>query len=319
VIVPDTVIGADTQINVYPGATAELGDVIHLGGFNAPAENVQLNVLGGQVWAVEAWTGSQIDVIAGSVRAANLLGGRGTMSGGDVRIWSLFAEGRLAMSGGVATRIDTAGTADGPAHDASHFKMTGGEVSVLDATGNVTIHGGSVDTMFFRGGGFVELSGGTIGDDFQVGSVVVGALSDDPMRETVVGSNGRVTVRGGSIGERMVLRNGRTLDYSGGLIGDALQVLEGSKVTIRGSHFLVDGVQLSWPTSGKLVLTERDVALTGLLTDGQPFRFDLNSQPDHGDYFSPQASVTVILVPEPRVYIQAIFFMLSFVVMKRNR
>jgi len=36
----------------------------------------------------------------------------------------------------------------------------------------------------------------------------------------------------------MILRDGRTLDYSGGVIGDAFLALEGSRVNIYGSHFL---------------------------------------------------------------------------------
>ncbi len=176
VISPDAVFGANTQVNLLPGATAKIGDVIHLGGNNAPAQDAELNILGGDVWAVEAWAGSELHVVAGSVHAANLLGGRGTMSGGGVNNWSLFAGSHLEMSGGVAARIETAGTVDGPSPNASSFVMIGGEVGVLDATGNATIRGGTIDTIFFRGGGFVEISGGSIGDDFEVGSVVVGAM-----------------------------------------------------------------------------------------------------------------------------------------------
>jgi hypothetical protein len=111
----------------------------------------------------------------------------------------------------------------------------------------------------------------------------------------------------------MLLRDGRTLDYSGGVIGDALQAREGSHVNIRGLHFLIDGAEPIWPADRKLILTRRDVALTGLLADGQPFRFDLNSQPGHGDYFSPDATVTIVRVPEPRTDVAAILLMLGFI------
>jgi hypothetical protein len=308
----DSVFGADTQINLYSGATAHTGEVIQLGDFNAPAENVQMNVLGGFVWAVDAWTGSQLNVSSGSVNAANLLGGRGFMSGGYVLNWTLFAEGRLEMSGGVAAEIYTGGNDYGPISDVAYFVMDGGQVGLLDATGNVVIHGGVVGEMVFRGAGFVELTGGAIGDGFEVGSVVVGALPEDPMREVVVGGGGRVLVRGGSIGQGMILRDGRTLDYSGGVIGDALQVLDGSEVNIRGSHFLIDGLEPIWPASRELTLTQRDVALTGVLADGQAFRFDLNSQPGHGDYFSPEALVTIMLVPEPWTGVAPLLLMLAF-------
>jgi hypothetical protein len=311
-IIPrDAIFGANTQINLLQGATADVGDVLYLGGFDAPADNSQLNVLGGYAWAVGAWTGSELHVVAGSVNAANLLGGRGTMSGGFVKVWSLFAESRLEMTGGVAASIFTAGLDSEPAPDAAYFVMSGGEVGVLDATGNVAIQGGTIDNFFFRGAGFVEVSGGSIGDDFEIGSVVVGALPDDPNREIVVGGSGRVTMRGGSIGRRMILRAGRTLDYSGGAIGEGIQVLPGSRFNVRGSRFFIDGVELTWPAGEKLLLLQRDVALEGFLADGQAFRFDLNSEPGHGDYFSSDASIAVMHIPEPRTEMAAMPLMLA--------
>jgi hypothetical protein len=75
IIPAGAIFTADTQVNLFPGATTNLGEVLYLGGFNAPADNTQLNVLGGSVWSIEAWTGSQLNVVAGSVNAANLLGG----------------------------------------------------------------------------------------------------------------------------------------------------------------------------------------------------------------------------------------------------
>ena len=298
-IPPGALFGANTQVNLHLGAAATLGDVLHLGGFNAPAENAELNVLGGSAWSIEAWTGSQLNVVAGSVGGANLLGGRGTMSGGAVNYWTLFSNSSLEMSGGIATHVDTAGSTEGDDPNSSSFLITGGTVGVLDATGNATIQGGSVATFFFRGGGFVDVSGGSTGDDFEVGSVVTGALPDDPTREIVVGSGGRVAVSGGSIGQRMMLRSGRTLDYSGGAIGDAFHAFEGSQVNVRGSQFLLDGVALNLGASEELVIAQRGVTLEGVLADGLPFRFDLNGEIGQRDYFSQGAMLSIISVPEP--------------------
>ena len=320
VIASGSVFSADTQINLYPGANAAAqGNVIYLAGYDVPAENVELNVLGGNGWNFEAYARSQLNVASGQVNTANLLGGYGTMSGGEVRTWHLSAKSRLEMSGGFALQIYTAGSIDAPDPDATEFMMTGGEVSILDVTGNAVIQGGSIDNMVFRGAGFVELTGGEVGDDFEVGGVVIGASPDDPTGETVVGSDGRVTVRGGSIGERMVLYQGRTLDFFGGVIGDAIQAREGSRVNIRGSQFFVDGVELTLPANGELLITQRDVTLTGLLADGKPFRFDLHSQPGLGDYFSPDASVAVMLIPELRSAVAAAALMLAFVVKRATQ
>jgi hypothetical protein len=319
VIPANVVFGPDTQINLLDGAITKAGELIFLGGFNSPAENTELNLLGGNAWAIQAWTGSQLNIAAGSLKTANLIQSNGTMSGGVVERWSLFSGSYLAMSDGVAARIETAGSHDRPAPGSALFVMTGGEVGALDATGNVVMRGGTVDNFIFRGGGFVQLTGGAIGDDFKVGGVSIGALPDDPTRELVVGSGGRVTVRGGEIGDRMILHTGRTLDYSGGLIGDGFQAHEGSQINIRGTHFLIDGVELNWPAGERFALTQRDAALEGVLADGQTFRFDLNSQLGLGDYFSPEATVTIMFVPEPRSEIVAILLITAFLATYRAR
>jgi len=298
-IAPGSTYGVDTQINLHLGTIATPFDIISLGAFDEPAENVELNVVGGYAWSVQAWKGSQLNVSAGVVNGANLLGGRGVMSGGQAHTWNLFAKSRLEMSGGVVSQIFTGGSDTAPDPDSAEFIMSGGAVGLLDATGNVVVQGGSIDDMVFRGAGFVELTGGSIGNDFEVGSVAIGVYPDDPTGETVVGSGGRVTVRGGSIGERMVLYKGRTLDYSGGVIGDALQARAGSLVNIRGSQFFLDGVELNLTAGEELILTQRNVTLTGLLADGSSFEFDLHSQVGQGDYFSPEATLAVMLVPEP--------------------
>ena len=48
------------------------------------------------------------------------------------------------------------------------------------------------------------------------------------------------------------------------------------------------------------MIGDRDVTLSGLLSDGTPFNFDLNSTDIRGkDFFDPHATLTVTLVPEP--------------------
>jgi hypothetical protein len=241
VIAPDSNFSVDTQINLHPGTVAVLGDVLSLGSDSVPALNVELNVLGGSQWAFQAWIGSQVHVNDGSVKTGNLAGGFGTMSGGQVERWSLYAKSHLEMSGGVAGRIDVAGVAFDP--DNAFVELTGGDVGILDATGDVVIRGGEIDATFLRGGGSVELSGG--------------------------------------------------------VMSGAFEALAASRFNVRGSSFLIGGAEPVWPADGKLVVTQRDVALTGTLLDGQPFHFELNSLPGNSHYFSPEAVVTITLVPEP--------------------
>lgn len=257
VIAPDTNFSVDTQINLHPGTVAIVGDVLSLGSFGAPAVNVELNVLGGSVWAVEAWDGSQFHVVDGSVKTGNLLGGVGTMSGGQIETWSLFAKGHLEMSGGIAGRIEVAGNSNASDPDRAFGELTGGAVGILDVTGDVVIRGGEIEATHLQSGGSVELSGGMMGSVFE-------AIAE-------------------------------------------------SRCSIRGSSFLIDGVEPAWPADGKLVVTQRDVSLAGTLLDGQTFHFELNSLPGGSHFFSPEAVITITLVPEPSALVLLAVGFVAFV------
>lgn len=163
------------------------------------------------------------------------------------------------------------------------------------------VDGGSIgNDSVFRGGGYVDIRGGVIGNDFQIGYTTTGALPN-PDEPVVVGGGGRITISGGSVGENMVLHGRRRLRFSGGTVGESFQAMEGSQVSILGSRFLVDNMELASPEAGEsIVLTERNVSLTGLLMDGQEFRFDLYDEIGKGDFFSAAATVSVSFVPEPK-------------------
>jgi hypothetical protein len=223
----------------------------------------------------------------------------------------------------VASYIETGGLDTGHDPDSSLLIVTGGEIGALDATGNVVISGGAVgDGFVFRGGGDVDISGGIVGNGFHVGYTVIGAIpeSDEPI---VVGSGGQVTVRGGSIGDFMVLYGGRELIFSGGSIGNGFHAMEGSHVHILGSNFLVDGVALERPiAANSITLMQRNVILSGTLATGQEFQFDLNDQlgqSGRGDYFSALATVSVTFVPEPRSGAITMLLLLSVALRVRKR
>ena len=85
------------------------------------------------------------------------------------------------------------------------------------------------------------------------------------------------------------------MSYRGERLGNALNLF--------GSHFQLDGVAIDDLRLGEqFTITDRDVTLSGLLADGSPFSFELNSEQTPGsDYFHPNATVTITLVavPEP--------------------
>lgn len=295
----DTPFASDTQINIHAGHALRVGEIITLGEFRNPAKNTELNLYGGEVWAAHVYEGSSINVVGGHLGSGSLLDSRGRMFGGEVRSWSLFGKSHLEFSAGHAEHVETSGRSDSDAPDASRLVVTGGEITRLGANGNVIVEGGRIgDHSVFFSGGVIEVSGGAIGDHFEAGGVVVGSIpnSDEPV---VVGRGGRVNLSGGSIGESMVLYGHRTLDFSGGTIGPGLQALDDSHVNIVGSSFYVNSVEVARPEDGRVVeVADRNVRLSGLLSDGRSFGFDLHTEPGRGDFFSPQATVTITFVPE---------------------
>jgi hypothetical protein len=72
-----------------------------------------------------------------------------------------------------------------------------------------------------------------------------------------------------------------------------------SVVNIRGREFSINGKVLDALVSNQAsTITDRDVTLSGLLADGEPFSFNLNTNKHSGDgdYFNPAATLTVTLV-----------------------
>ena len=79
-------------------------------------------------------------------------------------------------------------------------------------------------------------------------------------------------------------------------------VLSFCQVNLRGSEFSIDGMPVSNLQSGQTVtITERDMTLSGVLSDGEPFSVDLRTDSDgffiglFDDFFSPYATLTVTL------------------------
>ena len=68
------------------------------------------------------------------------------------------------------------------------------------------------------------------------------------------------------------------------------------------------------------VVTQRDEKLSGILADGSPFSFDLNSTriSSSDDYFPTYAVVTVTLVPEPAMSTPALMLALAALVRRRT-
>ena len=95
---------------------------------------------------------------------------------------------------------------------------------------------------------------------------------------------------------------------SGGSVGDRFDAFDGSQVNLIGTEFFLDGSELEGFIVGEpFTVTDRDMTLSGLLADGSPFSFELNSGfSDSHDFFSLGATLTVTSVPEPSCIVLAI-------------
>ena len=89
-------------------------------------------------------------------------------------------------------------------------------------------------------------------------------------------------------------------------MGESFVVYAGV-VNILGSEFFVDGEELDVLLPGEpFTITNREVTLSGLLADGEPFSFQLNTELDDGsplpgDFFDPDATLTVTLTSVPPI------------------
>ena len=178
----------------------------------------------------------------------------------------------------------------------SVVNLSGGSISelfVANSGSEVNISGGNVSCAFEVSNSVVNISGGTVGFGFlaesdSVVNISGGSIETFTASSRFFPSNVVVNISGGTFG-------GPTF---GGGFNDAFVANSGSEVNVSGSEFFIDGVELdTLQLDQAFTITDRDVTLSGLLADGEPFSFDLNSVLSSGsDFFDPTVAVTVTLV-----------------------
>jgi hypothetical protein len=111
---------------------------------------------------------------------------------------------------------------------------------------------------------------------------------------------------GGEIGEGLTLvadvRRGppgeTTFMMSGGQVGDGVSIDRLVEMTLIGDAFTLAGQPIEGLVAGvPRLISQRNVALEGVLLDGEAFRFDLNATDLGGDndYFHSEAVLSVVL------------------------
>ncbi len=196
----------------------------------------------------------------------------------------------------------------------SEVEVRGGDFGNLLAEENseLTINGGFLGTnLLLREGSVLNLENGGLGSGFAapLGSTVNvfgGSIGDGVSIE--LGS--AATIGGGTVGENFSLDG--VANIGGGIFGDGFSSNSGSDVTFFVETVFLDGVDLTSSLSSlpeqELLIEDRDVELSGVLGDGTPYSFLLNSAAGNGDFFSVDARVKVRLgelkmarpnIPEP--------------------
>lgn len=252
-------------------------------GDNFESLAAEITISGGSVGDdFDAFLDSTVDITGGSLgHGANAFDGSTVnISGGSVGYrFSAFHGSTVNITGGsVGPSFD--------ARDGSTVSISGGSVGeYFEAYGGSTINiaGGSIGSRFTAlDGSAVNISGGAIGGNF---------LARD-------GSN--ITVTGGSFDSFFLVLEGGAIAISGGSFGDEFIAFPESSVSLLGAQFLLDGVDITsaLTLNDPFTIVDRDVTLSGLLADGSPFSFDLNSTNLFGeeDYFDPNATLTVTLI-----------------------
>ena len=178
------------------------------------------------------------------------------------------------------------------------------------SNGTLQIEGGEVainSTSFTQGfanfANEIILTGGAVGDFFSLQQSSQLKIAGGSVQSFGVFSGSTAEIFSGAITRFPDILGGGVVNFYGGQV-NAVRVFGGGEAHFFGSNFALDGVPIQGLTSNQaFTISERDVTLSGLLSDGTPFETDLDLV--FGDFFSSNpdgaasaALVTVTLVSE---------------------
>ena len=136
------------------------------------------------------------------------------------------------------------------------------------------------------------------GNSFGIGYVGIGFSAQ---------SGSEINIRGGTVGSGFEAHSGSQVNiYSGSVDEESFRANSGSEINLLGRNFFLDGKPLfdrltvnATAAVGEETYTiaDRGVTLEGLLADGTPLSFDLNSDATKDNFFASDATITVSLVP----------------------
>lgn len=200
-----------------------------------------------------------------------------------------------------------------------------GPATLIQPSAVVTVHGGTVRPVVSSGGDLRVLGGQVQGglsaggkltvEGGQIGPIVPSQgsqvfLKGGEMAGTLAPFNGATfTMTGGTWKGNFWFSLGSTLNLSGGTVQNQL-TLGDTILNLTVKSVLLGGVPIAGLTPGvPHVVTQRNTTLSGVLSDGSPFSFNMNTgfNPDQ-DSFPTTATVKVTVVPEPSAAVLALCF-----------
>ncbi len=270
-----------STVNIYSGATFDSDRRFGI----SLLENINLNMYHGSTIGdyIHAGQGVNMSMFGGTV-------GRSfrAMDGSSIEVFG----GRFALG------LDI--------YRGSTVSIHGGQIQqslFLDHNTTLTIDGGefsaSLSTPY---GSHTEIAGGI----FQHSLSATGGsteISNGLFRQRLSGfKNGRFTITGGKFEDDFVAYEQSHFRLFGGIYQGNIIANAGTTIDIIGQAFSIDGIGVAGLTPGEfLTITDRDISLDGILSDGSLFSFDLNSlMIDDSDFFDANSTVRIqINIPSP--------------------
>jgi hypothetical protein len=255
--------------------------------------------------------GSVVNMSGGIVGGEGYLGNLDAHAGSEINISGGTVDGSFYAFSGSVVNI-SGGTVGDEAGFRNFYIQPGSEVNIsgglvrsyeVEAAGVVNMTGGTVDRIFeaYPDSEF-NFSGGTVANLFVYGESHV-TLSDDAIvnGQLIAYPGSKLRMTGGEVSFIFRVDNESEVDISGGTIGNNFHVLSGGTVNLIGLEFFLNGSPITSLVPGEaLAILDRNAVLSGVLADGSPFSYELNTTLTDGmRYFDPNALVTVTLVPEP--------------------
>ncbi len=300
-------IGSNTQLNLFAGGF--IAEQFVAGDPAGTSTNTEVNIRDGELGSDSKAYNSTINISGGIVgRRLSVYDSTLNISGGEIVTDAntfedaavIAYDSRIHISGGiVGTQL--------VAHN-SILDISGGELGssarVFDGT-TVNISGGIVKDNFRAfSGSTVNITGGRVNSLRSFSEANISGSSW--VRGVTANGGSTININGGTVGNDLSRTNNipsilaqwnSTFNISGGDVGSNFDVVAGSTINLTGTSFILDGIDLTHGlTVGEMIpITDQDVAIEGLLADGSPFSFYIETNTT----VLPDAIWTVTLVPEP--------------------